>query len=122
MIFDGEIASDPATSPTLHLSSGQTDRFGRLVVSQGGLFMKQQHKPKALDGLDRYCSAGHGVEGLLHEIGREGTQSGTRSWHGGILSLLVFLGVRLPLPKVHRNHDVICETDHLASSASILAL
>jgi hypothetical protein len=68
------------------LSSGQTDRFGRLVVSQGGLFMKQQHKPKALDGLDRYSSAGHGVKSLLHEIVREGTQSGTRSWHGGILS------------------------------------
>src|SRR4051794_9761442 len=24
------------------------------------------------------------------------------------------LGVHLLLPKVHRNHDVICETDHLA--------
>ena len=74
MIFDGEIASGPATSPTLHLSSGQTDRFGRLVVSQGGLFMKQQRKPETLDGLDRHSSAGHGVKSLLNEIGREGTQ------------------------------------------------
>jgi hypothetical protein len=76
--------------------------------------MKQQHKPKALDGLDRYCSAGHGVTGLLHEIVREGTQSWTRSWHGGILSLPGFLGGHVPLPKVHRNYDAICETDHLA--------
>jgi len=36
MIFDGEIAAGPATSPTLYLSSGQTDHFGRLVVSQDG--------------------------------------------------------------------------------------
>jgi hypothetical protein len=118
MIFDGEIASGPATSPTLHLSSGQTDRFGRLVVSQGGLLIKKQHQPKAWDGLDRDRSAGHGVKSLLHEIVREGTQSGTRSWHGGILSLPGFLGVHLPLPKVHRNHDVICETDHLGCDTS----
>jgi hypothetical protein len=74
--------------------------------------MKQQHQPKALDGLDRYGSAGHGIESLLHEIGGEGTQSGTRSWHGGILSLPGFFGAHLPLPKVRRNYDVICETDH----------
>jgi len=49
--------------------------------------MKKQHKPKALDGLDRYSSAGHVVESLLHEIVGEGTESGPRSWHGGILSL-----------------------------------
>jgi hypothetical protein len=87
MVLDGEIAGGPATSPTLHLPSGQTDRLGRLVVSQGGLFMKQQHKPRALDGLDGDCSTRHGVQGLLHEISREGTESGNRSWHGGILSL-----------------------------------
>jgi hypothetical protein len=49
--------------------------------------MKEQHQPKALDGLDRDSSAGHGVEGLLHEIVREGTESGPRSWHSGILIL-----------------------------------
>jgi hypothetical protein len=76
----------------LDLSSGQTHRLSRLVVSQGGLLMKKQHKPKALDGLDRYRSAGHGVEGLLHEIVREGTESRTWSWHGGILSLPGFFG------------------------------
>ncbi len=54
--------------------------------------MKQQHKPKALDGLDRYCSAGHGVKRLLHEIVWESTESGPRSWHGGILSLPGFFG------------------------------
>ena len=61
--------------------------------------MKQQHKPKALDGLDRYSSAGHGVKSLLHEIVREGTQSGTRSWHGGILSLPGFSGGPPPFTK-----------------------
>ena len=34
--------------------------------------MKKQHKPKALDGLDRYSSAAHGVDGLLQKIIREG--------------------------------------------------
>ena len=61
--------------------------------------MKQQHKPKALDGLERYGSAGHGVKSLLHEIVREGTQSGTRYWHGGILSLPGFLGGAPPFTK-----------------------
>jgi hypothetical protein len=75
--------------------------------------MKQQHKPKALGCLDCDCSAGHGVEGLLHEIVGEGTDNGSRPWHGGILSLPSFLGGLLPVPKVRRNHDVICETDHL---------
>ncbi len=78
--------------------------------------MKKQHKPKALDGLDRHSSAGHGVHRLLQEILREGTESRPpRSWHGGILSLRAFWGVHLPLPKVCRIRDVICETDHLAS-------
>jgi hypothetical protein len=99
VIFDGEIASGPATSPTLHLPSGKTDRFGRLVVSQGGLFVKQQHQPKALDGLDRNGSARHGVESLLHEIGGEGKQSGTRSWHCGILSLPGLFGGSPPFTK-----------------------
>ena len=79
MIFDGEIAHGPTTSPALYLSSGQTDFLGGLVVSQGWLLMKEQHKTKALDGLDRYSSARHGVESLLHEILREGTESGPRS-------------------------------------------
>jgi hypothetical protein len=74
--------------------------------------MKQQHKPKALDGLDCDRPAGHGVESLLHEIVRKRTDNGSRPWHGGILSLPRFLGVLLPVPKVRRNHDVICETDH----------
>jgi len=99
MIFDGEIAGGPATSPTLYLSSGQSDRLGRFIVSQGGLLMKKQHKPKALDGLDRHSSAGHGVQGLLQEILREGTESRPRSWHGGILSLPGFLGSPPPSTK-----------------------
>jgi len=61
--------------------------------------MKKEHKPKALDGLDRYRSAGHGVEGLLHKIVREGTESGPWSWHGGILSLPGFSGGLPPCTK-----------------------
>ena len=99
MIFDGEIAGGPATSPTLYLSSGQSDRRGRFIVSQGGLLMKKQHKPEALDGLDRYSSAAHGVEGLLQKIIREGTESGPRSRHGGIVSLPGFLGSPPPSTK-----------------------
>src|SRR5208282_3525960 len=81
------------------LSSGQTDRLGRFLVSQGGLLMKQQHETKALDGLDRHSTAGHGVEGHLQEIVREGTENGPRSWHGGILSLPGFLGSPPPSTK-----------------------
>ena len=91
MIFDGEIAGGPATSPTLDLSSGQADHFGRLVGSQGGLLMKEQHKSKALDGLDSDSSAGDGVAGHLQEIVRKGTESGPWSWHSGIPSLPGFL-------------------------------
>jgi len=58
--------------------------------------MKKQHKPEALDVLDSHSSAGHGVQGLLQEILREGTESRPRSWHGGILSLPGFL--RSPPP------------------------
>jgi hypothetical protein len=87
MIFDGEIAGGPATSPTLDLSSGQADHLGRLVGSQGGLLMKEQHKPKALDGLDSDRSASGGVAGHLQEIVRKGTESGPWSWHSGIRSL-----------------------------------
>jgi hypothetical protein len=52
MIFNGEIAICPATSPTLHLPSGKTDQHRRLFVSQGGLLMKEQNETKALHGLD----------------------------------------------------------------------
>jgi hypothetical protein len=61
--------------------------------------MKKQHKPKALDGLDRHSSAGHGVQGLLQEILREGTESRPRSWHSGILSLPGFFGSPPPSTK-----------------------
>jgi hypothetical protein len=71
----------------LDLPSGQADDPGRLVVSQVGLTMKEQHEPKALDGLHRNGSSKHGVTGLLQEIVREGTGSGSRSWHGGILDV-----------------------------------
>src|SRR5271166_3065515 len=99
MIFDGEIAGGPTTAPTLYLSSGQTDRRGRLVVSQGRSLRKKQHQPEALDGLDRYSSAAHGVDGLLQKIIREGTKCGPRSRHGGILSLPGFLGSPPPSTK-----------------------
>ena len=90
MIVDGEVARCPPTAPTLDLSSGQADHSGRFVGSQEGLLMKEQRQPKALDGLDRDGSARHGGAGLLQEIVREGTESGLRSWHGGIR---VFAGI-----------------------------
>jgi hypothetical protein len=80
------------------------------------MLMKQQDKPKALDGLDWHGSAADGGERLLQELLGESTKSGTWSWHSGILFSLGFLGVHLLLPEVRRNHDVICGTDHLATS------
>ena len=92
MVFDGEITGGPATSPSLHLPSGQTHLLGRLVVSHVGLLVKQQHQPKALHDLDRHGSAADGVQGLLHEIVGESTRSGAWSWHSGFLSLPGFFG------------------------------
>ena len=93
MVFDREIAGGPATSPTLDLSNGQTDRLGRLLVSQAGLFMKQQRKPKALHDLNRHGSSANGVECLLHEIVREGTTSGLGPGIAASFPCRAFLGV-----------------------------
>jgi len=104
----------------LYLSSGQTDRLGRFLVSQGGLLMKKQHETKALDGLDRHSTAGHGVEGHLQEIVREGTESGLRSWHGGILSLPGFLGSLPPSTKSPQKRRRYLWNGPLRSWASIV--
>jgi hypothetical protein len=61
--------------------------------------MKQQHQPKALDGLDRDRSARNGVAGLLQEIVWEGTESGPRSWHAASFPCRDFLGGPPPSTK-----------------------
>ena len=88
MIFDGEIAGGPTTSPTLYLSSGQTDFLGGLVVSQGWLLMKEQHKTKALDGLDRYSSAAPRCRGPLarNRQGRYRERASVLAWRHPFLA------------------------------------
>ena len=56
------------------------------------MLVKQQDKPKALDGLDSHGSAADGAESLLQELLGKSTKSGNWSWHSGFLSLLGFLG------------------------------
>ena len=113
MIFDGEIAGDPTTSPTLYLSSGQTDRRCRLVVSQGRSFMKKQHKPEALDGLDRYSSAAHLVSmASCRKSSGKVQRAGLGPGMAASFPCRAFWGIHLPLPKLCRIRDVICETDH----------
>jgi hypothetical protein len=87
LVVDGEITGSPATSPALHLPSGQTHLLGRLVVFQVGLLVKQQCQPKALHDLDRHGSAADCVQGHLHEIIGESTRGGAWSWHSGVLSV-----------------------------------
>jgi hypothetical protein len=53
--------------------------------------MKEQHKSKALDGLDSDSSASDGVAGHLQEIVGKGTESGPWSWHSGVPYLPGFL-------------------------------
>jgi hypothetical protein len=92
LVFNGEIAGSPATSPSLNLPSGQTHLLGRLVVFHVGLLVKQQRKPKSLRDLDSHGSAPDSVQSHLHEIGGESTRSGAWSWHSGVLSVPGFFG------------------------------
>jgi hypothetical protein len=92
LVFDGEITGSPATAPALDLPSGQTHLFGRLVVFQIGLLVKQQDQPKALNDLDRHGSTADCVQGHLHEIIGESTRNGAWSWHSGVLSVPGSLG------------------------------
>jgi hypothetical protein len=99
-VFDREIASGPATAPTLHLPKRKSHRLGSVFVPQAGLLMKEQHEAKALNDLNRSGSPTNGFECLLHEIVGEVTTSGLRTWHSGFLSLPGFSGVHLLIPKV----------------------
>jgi hypothetical protein len=87
MVFDREIASGPATSPTLHLPHAKAYRSGSVFVPHARLLMKEQREPKALNDLNRSGSSTNGVECVLHEIVGEVTTSGTWTWHSGFLSL-----------------------------------
>jgi hypothetical protein len=92
LVFDGEITGSPATSPSLHLPSGQTHLLGRLVVFHVWLFVKKQCQPKALHDLDRHGSAADCLQGYLHEIVWESTRYRAWSWHSGVLSVPGFFG------------------------------
>jgi hypothetical protein len=92
LVFDGEIASSPPTSPPLYLPSGQTHFLGRLFVCHVGLLVKEQYQPKALHDLDLRGSAADRVQGRLHEIVGESTRNGAWSWHSGALSVPGFFG------------------------------
>jgi hypothetical protein len=87
LVFDGEIAGSPATSPPLDLPSGQTYLLGSLVIFQIRLLVKQQDQPKASHDLDRHGSTADCVEGHLHEIAWKRTKNGAWSWHSGVLSV-----------------------------------
>jgi hypothetical protein len=99
MIFDREIASRPATSPTLHLPKRKSHRMDSVFVPYARLLMKEQREAKALNDLNHSGSSPNGVECLLHEIVGEVTTSGLRTWHSGFLSLPGFSGGSPPYTK-----------------------
>jgi hypothetical protein len=61
--------------------------------------MQEQREAKALNDLNRHGSPPNGLECLLHEIIREVTTSGLRTWHRGFLSLPGFFGDSPPYTK-----------------------
>jgi hypothetical protein len=63
------------------------------------MLVKQQDKPKALDGLNCYGSAADRIASLLQEFSGESTKSGVWSWHCGFRSLLGFSRGHLFLQK-----------------------
>lgn len=99
MVFDREIASGPATAPTLHLPKRKSHRLGSVFVPQARVLMQEQREAKALSDLNRSGSSTNGVECLLHEIVGEVTTSGLRTWHSGFLSLPGFSGGSPPYTK-----------------------
>jgi hypothetical protein len=99
MVVDREIASGPATPPTLHLPKRKADRLGRILVSQARKLMKEQHKAITLNDLNRGRSSPNRSEGILHEIVGEGTRSRQWAWHSGFLSLPGFSGGSPPYTK-----------------------
>jgi hypothetical protein len=92
LVFDGEITGSPATSPSLHLPSGQTHLLGRLVVFHVWLLVKKQRQPKTLHDLDRHGSAADCLKCHLHEIVGKSTRNRAWSWHSGVLSVPGFFG------------------------------
>jgi len=99
MVFDREIPSGPATSPTLHLPKGKAHRIGSVLVPQAGLFMNEQRQAKTLH--DLYCrgSPPNRIERVLHEIVGKVTTSGNWTWHSGFLTLPGFSGDSPPYTK-----------------------
>ena len=99
MVFDREIASGPATTPTLHLPERKADRLRGVLVAQAGSLMKEQHEAITLNDLNRGRSSPHRFESILHEIDGKGTRSRQWTWHSGFLSLPGFSGASPPYTK-----------------------
>ena len=119
LVFDGEVTRSPATSPSLHLPSGQAHLLGCLVVFHLRLLVKPPKQPKALHDLDRHSSSADRVQGHLHEIVGKSTRSGAWSWRSGVLFRAgIFSGVHLLLQKSPQyTTTLFCETDHLGHAS-----
>jgi hypothetical protein len=113
VILDGKIATRLPATPPLNLPYTQSHCFCSRLICQIRPLMQKKHETKALDNLNSNCPPTNGDERLLHEIVGKITTRRTWPWHSGFLSFPGLLsGVKLLLPEVWINHDVICETDH----------
>jgi hypothetical protein len=71
----------------LYLTRRKADRLSSVLVSQTGLFLKQQHQAITLKDLYRNGTPPNRVACILQEIIWKGTTSGHWTWHSGFLSL-----------------------------------
>jgi hypothetical protein len=83
----------------LNLPGGQADQRARLIASHVRMLVEQQHKAKALYGLDRHRPPMHRVDRLLQKFFGEGTSNQLWSWHSGFLSLPGMFGSSAPFTK-----------------------
>jgi hypothetical protein len=83
MIFDGEIASRPTTSPTLDLPGRHANHHRRFVACDQGLRMKEQRQAISLHILNGHGAAVNRVDRGLQEIVGKVTTGWLWSWHRG---------------------------------------
>jgi hypothetical protein len=72
-VVHGEIARPPTVSPASHLAFGKSDARTGLGITDGWLFVDQQHESKALSLLNENRSPPHGAASLLQKNVRKGT-------------------------------------------------
>jgi hypothetical protein len=72
-VVHGEIARRPTLSPASHLAFGKSDAKTSLGITDGRLFVDQQHESKALSLLYEYRSSSHGDASLLQKNVRKDT-------------------------------------------------